>query len=599
VSRPTQGRLLAFVIALLVLTGPALAQSGDVDVRAYIQPQTDITDVTQIRLVLEVSGAQNPQVGDPQITGLENLRMLRSRPSIEQSASFINGRVSSSYRLNYVLLPEGIGPASIPGYTLTVNGKTYETAGIRFEVKPSPKRPEGDVAPAGNARQQDVVFAEASLSDDTVWVGEPVVATASVYSTLRVHDISLAENPTFSQFLSSPISVDVNAEATRAQIEGRAYVVYPMRRDLLIPLGPGNYEIPPYTLQVQVQSRRDAFDLFARGTNVLRKTEPLTLKVKALPPDAPAQFGGAIGEFEFRATLDRTEAAVNDAVALRVVVEGPGSLETVDPPVWEAPQGVKVYDPESKTETDIRNGTLYSRTSWEWVLVPLAPANLTLDDLEFTYFDPRAGEYRTKTADPLTLAIVEGEGLPVAGPSVGDRSVISLDQRDISFIKSLRGDGLAYLEPGLHQRWWFVSLALSPLAWGPFLIWVGRRRELLQRDLGLARGRRARRRARKALSVLRRHMTDSDAGEFHEEVARALVAYVGDRFNRSPSGLTYDLADELLAGRGVADEVRRRFRSCLETCDFARFVPSSGKAERRAEVLDEALALIDTLERAW
>ena len=38
----------------------------------------------------------------------------------------------------------------------------------------------------------------------------------------------------------------------------------------------------------------------------------------------------------------------------------------------------------------------------------------------------------------------------MAGPSVGDRSVISLDQRDISFIKSLRGDGLAYLEPGLH-----------------------------------------------------------------------------------------------------------------------------------------------------
>jgi len=101
------------------------------------------------------------------------------------------------------------------------------------------------------------------------------------------------------------------------------------------------------------------------------------------------------------------------------------------------------------------------------------------------------------------------------------------------------------------------------------------------------------------LSTIRRQMKGADSAEFHEEVARALVAYVGDRFNRAPSGLTYELADELLAGRGVDDDVRRRFRSCLETCDFARFVPSSGKAERRVEVLEEAAALIDALERAW
>jgi hypothetical protein len=142
-------------------------------------------------------------------------------------------------------------------------------------------------------------------------------------------------------------------------------------------------------------------------------------------------------------------------------------------------------------------------------------------------------------------------------------------------------------------------MALAPVVWAPFLIWLGRRRELLQRDLGLARGRRARRRARKALSGIRREMKHSAGTEFHEAVARALVAYVGDRFNRAPSGLTYELADELLAARGVDEGVRRRFRSCLETCDFARFVPGSARAERRVEVLDDALELIDALERAW
>ena len=90
-----------------------------------------------------------------------------------------------------------------------------------------------------------------------------------------------------------------------------------------------------------------------------------------------------------------------------------------------------------------------------------------------------------------------------------------------------------------------------------------------------------------------------DSAEFHEEVARSLVGYVGDRLNRSPSGLTYELADELLAARGIDENLRRRFRSCLETCDFARFVPASAKTERRTEVLAEASELIEALERSW
>ncbi len=593
------GQVTGVLVLVVVLGGVVAAQTAPVEVLAYVQPGSGITDVTQVRLIIEVSGLQNPQIEDPQIGALQNLRMLRNRPGIERSTSFINGRVSSSYRLSYTLLPEQVGPASIPALKIVVDGKTYTTDPIHFEVTSSPKRPgASSSADGGRGSSGNVVFAEARLSRDEVWVGEPVMLTASIYSTLRVHDIGLAEIPSFSQFLATPVTVDINAESTRAEIGGRGYTVYTVRRDLLVPLGPGSYEIDPYTIQVQVQSRRDVFDLFARGTSVLRRTEPQTLTVKALPPNAPAGFGGAVGAFEFHATLDRAEAAVNDAVALRVTVEGEGSLQTVDPPQWDAPPGVKVYDPEGKLETDIRNGKLISRKTWEWVLVPLAPGDLALDALEFVYFEPRRGVYLTAGADPLRLAVVEGDRLPIATTS-RDRSVISLDQKDIAFIKPLRGDALAYAAPRLHQRGWFLALVFMPLFWVPFLVWIGRRRDLLQRDLGLARGRRAKRRARKALRGIRKHLTEADGAAFHEEVARTLVGYVGDRFNRAPSGLTYELADELLTGRGVDETVRRRFRSCLETCDFARFVPASAKVERRAEVLVEAIALIDALERAW
>ena len=52
-----------------------------------------------------------------------------------------------------------------------------------------------------------------------------------------------------------------------------------------------------------------------------------------------------------------------------------------------------------------------------------------------------------------------------------------------------------------------------------------------------------------------------------------------------------------MAAEGLDTELRRRFRSCLETCDFARFVPASGQTERRNELLEEASEIVDQLEK--
>jgi hypothetical protein len=85
---------------------------------------------------------------------------------------------------------------------------------------------------------------------------------------------------------------------------------------------------------------------------------------------------------------------------------------------------------------------------------------------------------------------------------------------------------------------------------------------------------------------------------FHEDVAGALVAYVADRANRSAAGLTYDQLDDILAAKGVPEPSRRRFRSCLETCDFARFVPDSGRPQAVADLVAEARAILRALEDA-
>jgi hypothetical protein len=58
------------------------------------------------------------------------------------------------------------------------------------------------------------------------------------------------------------------------------------------------------------------------------------------------------------------------------------------------------------------------------------------------------------------------------------------------------------------------------------------------------------------------------------------------------------VADELLASRGVSAELRGRLRTCLETCDFARYVRSSDDPQRAEQVYRESSAVVDELEEA-
>ena len=219
---------------------------------------------------------------------------------------------------------------------------------------------------------------------------------------------------------------------------------------------------------------------------------------------------------------------------------------------------------------------------------------MRIPELRFPFFDPAREEYVVAGSGSLPLSVQKDDA--AIGPA-SPRGEIHLQRRDLAFIKALRGD-LSELTPRIHNQTFFLLLLFLPLLVVPLVILFGRRRARLRQDLGLARSRRAPARAKRRFRAARRKLQQVDAAAFHENVARTLVAYIADRFNRSAAGMTYDLADELLVSRDIAPELRRRFRSCLETCDFARYVPAASQSGRRSELLDEAVQVVAELEKA-
>jgi len=603
VSRSLPIRAIVALCAIWFVVAAAAQSADSYEVTASIQPDQGITESQTLRLVVKVDGTGSPEIGAPPLTGLVNLQIVGG-PDRRLDSVWRNGRFSSTSTLVYTLLPGAAGPAEIPALTIQVDGRPHSTEPIRFEVS----RVVAGAPPRTLTRQQrgrtetgeDAdVFIRSKIGSTEVWAGESVPLTVSLYTAERVTTPSLTRQPSLSSFWVENIDVNSDAESYKATVEGRRYLVYPLVRKVLVPQTSGRIEIEPFVMQIPVQTRGggDMFDFFSFSRNrpVVRKTQPLVLNVRPLPSAGrPDDFGGAVGSYKLRVSLDRQEADVNEALALTASVEGEGLLRAVQPPVFDVPPDLKVFDPKVGSTSRIVQGKMTSRKTWEWVLVPLTPGELKLPEVRFPFFDTATGRYVVARQQPPSLVV--RRGAPAADDPVA-RGDIQLQRRDLAFIRPLRGE----LDRGVsrvHDHAGFLALLFLPLAWVPLVILAGRHRARLQENLGLARSRKARSRARKRLRAARDHLRTEDGAGFHEEVARALVEYVADRFDRSGAGLTYEIADELLTSEGLDLELRRRFLGCLETCDFARFVPASGASERREEVLDEAVRLVDLIEKA-
>src|SRR4029453_1274248 len=122
------------------------------------------------------------------------------------------------------------------------------------------------------------------------WVGEPVPLAVTLFSSRSVSDPSWVSRPSFDRFWSESIEIRNDADPERRRIGDQVFAAFPLERKVLVAPGPGTYTIEPYVLQLRAAARSgDVFDLFSFGLRetIVRKSDPLALRVKQLPAGAP------------------------------------------------------------------------------------------------------------------------------------------------------------------------------------------------------------------------------------------------------------------------------------------------------------------------
>jgi len=89
-----------------------------------------------------------------------------------------------------------------------------------------------------------------------------------------------------------------------------------------------------------------------------------------LPSSAtPSSFNGAVGNFNFKAEIDKNKVVTNESIMLRLTLSGSGNIQLLKAPEPQLPSGVDKYDP--KVYDNVNKGSVVSgQKIIEYLIVP-------------------------------------------------------------------------------------------------------------------------------------------------------------------------------------------------------------------------------------
>jgi hypothetical protein len=582
----------------------AVAVGQDVQVRATVG--SDVVDVQdQFQYTITISGADSGDAEAPRLRFADF--QVVSGPNVSTSFQWINGRTSSSKSITYILLPRREGQFTLEPAEITIRGKVFRTQAIKIRVTansshaPPPRPPRsydpfgfGDPRPEGESISASDVTVSAVLDKPSVYQGEQVTLTYHLSTRVGVSGLQLQESPSLNGFWVEDLEVESNPVPARKMIGGEEFLDYVVRRQALFPTTAGRLSIPPATFAISIPMRGDLFRVFTSSETIYRKNRETSIEVKPLPAQGrPPGFGNAVGSFNLKSSTDKSKAATGEAISLKVRLEGRGNLKMIpDVALPNLPDFTVFSSKRAENVRPFENATIGGDKTWDYVIVPKAPGDQSVPPVTFSYFDPAKEKYETLSTPEIPISVIRGVDSSQSALSGIARQDLQRQGTDINFIK-LSGQDLRPGGKPYYTKIWFLLLAALPVALNVMLFLVQRERS--RQSVDLRKLRRARGVARGALKQALKSGA-KEPRKFYDGAAVALSRYLSDRFQVPEIAVTGDTLERTLSDRGISPEIVREAISCLQDCDFGRFVSSS--PEKMRSTADRITRAIEGMERA-
>lgn len=548
---------------------------------------------------------------EPPFTGF--YKLMGPQTSYSSSTQIINGKISRSTTYSYVYYLQGVkeGKYVIPPASVTIKNKTYYSDSLRIEViggnasGQAARGAGGGVSEEAAEETGDDIFVNLSLSKRDVFLGEHIAVTVKIYTRVDISGINEIKFPGFEGFLKTDLETAPLTSLQRENINGTIYGTGVVQRFLLYPQISGEINIDPVQISVLIRQKSgqsDPFfgDIFPTYSTIPKvvMSKPLKIKVNQLPGVKPDDFSGIVGKAGLVASLSKDTVNVNDAVNLKMVISGSGNLKLANAPAMKLTADLEVYDPKiTDNLKNSLNGTTGQKT-FEYLLIPRHYGDFSIPPVTYSYFNIDSRKFERVTTPELHFYARKGteqnEGITVYG-GIAKEDVRYLG-KDIRFIRSepgiLRKSGNVFSS----KRSFYSAYAFALIL---FLTVLFIRREHIRRNSDLAgvRNRKAAKVAGKRLKEAEKCMKEKQTDKFHEEILKAIWGYLSDKLNIPVSELTRNSAVTSLAEKGIEQQEITNLTSIIDSCEFARFAPSSSAAATE-KIYEDASKFIRIVENS-
>ena len=602
-------RTLWIVLAWLCISS---ALADDVQFTASVS-QSTVPLGQAFQLVYNINSRKVKEVRMPDLSGHFEV-VAGPYTSHSSNTSIINGSISSSYSymVTYTLIGRKEGTFNIPAGTATVNGTTYNSNAVKVKVIPadaSPNMQNGGVQESNAATSQqfgkDDLFLLPIVSHTSVMEQEAVMITYKLYMRVDVVSIPDIQIPDFKGFVMNDMNV---SESERNQLEhykGRNYNTYILKRMLLFPQHSGRITIEPLKLNAMVrvlvpqQRQRSIFDSFFDSYQELKKSlssGSVTINVKPLPTPKPADFCGGVGSFQLSVKADKTELKENEPISFNINLSGTGNLKYMKNPEIKLPADFEVYEPAVNNEFKAGENGMIGSKRIEYMAIPRHSGEFVVPGLKYSYYDLKAGAYRTLTTAPITLKVAKGDGTQSSVvANFADKEQVRALASDIRYIKT---EGVT-VKP--RKALWTGSFSfwlsyLLPLAVMVLLTLFFRKQVRENADVALSRTKRAHKVACRRLKKAEEYLKKGDKVPFYDETLKVLWGYLCDKFSMPLSELNKDNVAAALQQHQVSQPDIDDFMKLLGACEFERFAPLTDSQAAMDKIYNTTVSMIMRLE---
>lgn len=363
------------------------------------------------------------------------------------SISIANGHTeqSTQYTYTYVLTCHREGTFTIPGVSISVDGRVLRSNAVEVNVVKTSKQPQQSEDESGffhfewpdfnffggdNRSQEpksksesveykddikkEDLFVKTEISQAEAWQGEAVVVTHKLYikQDIRGYDITRANYAATDALWLDRLDQNYSDESTET-IKGERYHVYTILQTAAYPLKTGKVTIPKLDLMVRIGVPAVVKNPFWGNMTTVRAKDfrltsnELSLKVKPLPGARADGKTETVGHFDISASINKTELYANQSVVLTVTVSGNGNLHHIeaDDLNIDFPSDCDITYPKVSQHISAKGNLVSGSKTFKFTLIPRSEGEYFIPGANFTYYDDESQTYKTITSQDFRLDV--------------------------------------------------------------------------------------------------------------------------------------------------------------------------------------------------